>query len=66
MLFACLCLGLGIWCFYFAWRGVEPPAATKSEVGKPMRSLTRTIYWVGAALLTALGLLFVWMESLDH
>ena len=63
---AYLCLGLGVWCFYYAWRGISPPAAPKSEVGKPMRSPTRTIYWAGAALFITLGLLFLWMQWLDH
>jgi 4-amino-4-deoxy-L-arabinose transferase-like glycosyltransferase len=61
---AYLFLGLGIWCFYYAWRGIKPPATPKSEVGKPLGSPTRTIYW--AALFIALGLLFLWEQWLKR
>jgi hypothetical protein len=63
---AYLFLGLSIWCLYHAWRGIVPAAGPKLEVGKPMRSLTRTIYWAGAALFMALGLLFLWEQWLKR
>jgi hypothetical protein len=57
---AYLSLGLGIWCLYFAWRGVSP------EAGKPMHRPSRTIYWAGAALFITLGLLFLWEQYLKR
>jgi hypothetical protein len=47
-----LFLAIGVWCFYHAWRGINP---TGSESGKPMRSITRTIYWAGGALFVTMA-----------
>jgi hypothetical protein len=57
-----LILGMGIWCLYYAWRGVSPNAwnpGSKVEAGKPMPRSTRFAFVFGGALLTAFGLLLV-------
>src|SRR5882762_5047362 len=46
MPFGYLVLGMGIWCLYYAWRGIVPPCGAKHEVGKPMRISTRLIFWI--------------------
>jgi len=56
-MFKYLCVGMGMWCLYHAWRGIVPQAGAKEEVGKPMRVSTRIIFGFGGALLTAFGLL---------
>jgi hypothetical protein len=64
-----LFLGLGIWCLYLAWRGVVPDIwnpGGKLEIGQPMRSSTRTIFWAGGAVFVALGLLFLWEQWLKR
>jgi len=54
-----LVLGAGIWCLYYAWRGIVPSSGAKDEVGKPMRISTRLIFWIGGVLLTGVGV-FLW------
>jgi hypothetical protein len=48
-----LILVTGIWCLYYAWRGIVPDG---HGVGERMRASTRFIFWLGGALLTGLGI----------
>ena len=58
-----LILGMGMWCLYYAWRGVSPYGrnpGSKVEAGERMPRSMRFIFVFGGAVLTAFGLLLLW------